>query len=400
VTATSPNRKDPITLEFDNAWDDARGHYPITPKGHWNIAIGGEGRDCTALWSLSKRVSLVAGTTLTFEMQFGAYDGAENLGRFRLSATSDRASFASTDKAVERSGPPIKGPGLIGPTRFQLPSDAEGKAFTNSIGMKLVRIPAGTFTMGSPEGEAGRATEEKQHRVTISQFCMGIHEVTQKQFKEVMGYNPSFSSLHGEGKPGVVYGVWKPGGGKEKVAGLDTSDFPVENVSWHEAVEFCERLSAREAEKRAGRKYRLPTEAEWEYCCRGGASSYQTFHFGNSLSSRQANFGGPHAYDNGPKGDYLQRPCPVGSYAPNAWGLYDMHANVIEWCSDWYAADYYGKSPAEDPPGPPGGSHRVIRGGSYGTAGSDTRSARRYPWVPWSGTRHLGFRVAAVLSGE
>jgi formylglycine-generating enzyme required for sulfatase activity len=159
-----------------------------------------------------------------------------------------------------------------------------GKEVTNSIGMMLVRIPRGTFTMGSPVDEKDREPHDKgseqQHEVEITKdFWLGVHEVTQKEFKAVMGYNPSFHSTDGEGKPGVKYG-WKPAGGKKMVA-RNTDDFPVENVSWDEAVDFCKKLSAREP--KLGRLYRLPTEAEWEYACRGEAPSYQVFHFGDSL---------------------------------------------------------------------------------------------------------------------
>jgi formylglycine-generating enzyme required for sulfatase activity/tRNA A-37 threonylcarbamoyl transferase component Bud32 len=188
----------------------------------------------------------------------------------------------------------------------------------NSIGMHLVRIPPGTFTRGSPKKEQDEAikhyenttgkkmpdavrrvirSEGPQHEVGISQeFWLGVHEVTQKQFKAVMGYNPSFFSEDGEGKEGLKYFDWsKPAAGKDKVT-ADTGNFPVENVSWEEAKEFCAKLSNRPEEERGGRKYRLPTEAEGEYACRGGASSSTSSCFGDSLSSTQANFLGdqPH----------------------------------------------------------------------------------------------------------
>src|SRR5262249_4711820 len=127
-------------------------------------------------------------------------------------------------------------------------------------------------------------------------------------------------------------------------------DHPMENVLWAEAVEFCKRLSALAEEKRAARRYRLPTEAEWEYACRAGTTT--PFHFGDSLSAKQANFNGNFPYGDAGKGPYLRQTAKVGSYLPNAWGLYDMHGNVAEWCADWYDPAYYKHSPREDPRGP------------------------------------------------
>src|SRR5262249_2169205 len=156
---------------------------------------------------------------------------------------------------------------------------------------KLVRIPAGKFCMGSPAEETGHNSDEEQHEAEITRpFWLGACEVTQAQFKQVTGYNPSHFSVDGKGKEGTNY-AWNPSGGFAKVP-VDTRDFPVENVSWDDAVEFCTKLSALPEEKAAGRKYRLPTEAEWEYACRGGASAYHAFHTGDSLSSTQANFDG------------------------------------------------------------------------------------------------------------
>jgi formylglycine-generating enzyme required for sulfatase activity len=215
-------------------------------------------------------------------------------------------------------------------------------------------------------------------------FYLGIHEVTQKQYREVMGSNPSWFSADG--------------GGKEKVEGMSTDDFPVEQVSWQDAVDFCAKLTALPAEKGAGRAYRLPSEAEWEYSCREGASS-RPFHFGNALSSRQANFDGRYPYG-ADKAFYLKGTCKVGSYAANDFGLYDMHGNVAEWCSDWYAADYAGKSPRRDPQGPSEGADRVIRGGGWNSAGRFCRSASRDTFRPTFRYGNLGFRVAMVPSGD
>jgi formylglycine-generating enzyme required for sulfatase activity len=258
------------------------------------------------------------------------------------------------------------------------------KRFTNSVGMKLVLIPAGKFMMGSPEDEKYRSDNEgPQHRVWITKpFYMGVYTVTQKQYKTVMGKNPSDFSAGGSRS---VF-----------VEGLDTDDFPVETVSWKDAQAFCKKLSALPAEKKAGRKYRLPTEAEWEYACRAGTTT--PFHYGKSLSSRQANFNGPYPYGGADKGPYLKRTCKVGSYKLNAWGLFDMHGNVFQWCQDWYDRNYSRVSPKKDPVGPKAGTARVIRGGSWGMPGTECRAACRPNYGEQPGYRgnFIGFRVVLV----
>jgi formylglycine-generating enzyme required for sulfatase activity len=272
---------------------------------------------------------------------------------------------------------------------------------TNSIGMKLKLIPKGKFRMGSPRFEANRgANEGPRHQVQISKpFYMGVYEVTQAQYQKVMGTNPSFFS--------------ETGGGSDKVADLSTDTFPVETVSWHEAVEFCKKLSALPQEKKAGREYRLPSEAEWEYACR--AKTTTPFHFGEKLSSRMANFDGTSPYGGAAKGPNLERTCKVGSYAPNAWGLYDMHGNVREWTADWYKKDYYAVSPPLDPKGPRRGVivvydrdgdrplrgvTQAMRGGSWLAYGWACRAAMRNYYPPGNRYMDVGFRVACVATPE
>jgi formylglycine-generating enzyme required for sulfatase activity len=241
---------------------------------------------------------------------------------------------------------------------------------------------------------------EAQHEVEITQeFWLGVHEVTQKQFKAIMDSNPSFFSKDGEAKEGFKYAdTSKPAGGKDNVAGQDTSDFPVENVSHREAVEFCRKLSNKEA--KMGRKYRLPSEAEWEYACRGGARHYQTYHFGASITSKLANFDGSRPFGGANKSANLERTCKVGSYKKNGFGLYDMHGNVYEWCSDWFDKDYYSKCPGRDPAGPSKGSFRVLRGGAWDEDGEGCRSAKRMKGDPIVGLQDYGFRVAIVSAGK
>jgi formylglycine-generating enzyme required for sulfatase activity len=254
---------------------------------------------------------------------------------------------------------------------------------TNSIGMKLALIPAGEFLMGSPETELDRRADEPQHRVRITKpFYLGVYEVTQAEYERVMGTNPSAFSTGG----------LKP----NKVSGNDTSRYPVENVSWEDAVEFCRKLSSRPEEQRAGRRYRLPTEAEWEYACRAGTTT--PFHFGTQLDGREANCDGTYPYGTESKGQSLERTTTVGSYAPNAFRLYDMHGNVREWCQDWYEKDYYSGSPVDDPQGPASASYavRAYRGGGWREPAARCRTAE-HGWVhPFHRYRDMGFRVALV----
>jgi len=208
-----------------------------------------------------------------------------------------------------------------------------GKAerMANSLNMSLVGIPLGTFQMGEA---FDTSKSEPQHEVSISiPLFVGAHEVTQAQYEKVMGSNPSAFCAGGDRAADVE--------------DVETASLPVENVRWYNAVEFCRRLSAMPAEKEQGRVYRLPTEAEWEYACRGGTTT--DFHFGNidGVRGDEANW---NASKLGKRP--LQRPAPVGSYDPNAFGLYDMHGNVAEWCADWYDDGYYKRSPNQDPPGP------------------------------------------------
>ena len=251
--------------------------------------------------------------------------------------------------------------------------------------MKLMLIPAGKFIMGSPKDEKERSSAEEQHEVSITKpFYLGVYVVTQAEYEKVMGNNPSYFSAKG--------------GGKASVKDMDTGQFPVEQVSWDDAVAFCKKLSELPKEKKAGLVYRLPTEAEWEYACRAGTKT--PFHYGDSLSSKQANFNGGFPYGGADKGPYLERTAKVGTYAANAFGLYDMHGNVWEWCQDWYDASYYKNSPKEDPPGPAQASDRVVRGGGWDGRGRFCRSAFRDWSEPGRRDDDLGFRVVAVQSGR
>jgi formylglycine-generating enzyme required for sulfatase activity len=233
----------------------------------------------------------------------------------------------------------------------------ESDIVLNSIGMKFVHIPAGEFMMGSPSDEKGRDNDEGPvHSIKISKgFWMGIYEVTQAQYQAIMGSNPS--TYRGDNLP-VVF------------------------VSWNDATEFCKRLSDKE-----NVTYRLPTEAEWEYACRAGTRT--RFSFGDNDSSLEE-----YAW-------YFHNGCfsihPVGQKKPNAFGLYDMHGNVWEWCQDWYSSDYYTNSPNVDPQGPDRGSSRVLRGGSWFFFARYCRSANRN-WFVYDFTNRglYGFRVISL----
>jgi uncharacterized protein (TIGR02996 family) len=251
---------------------------------------------------------------------------------------------------------------------------------TNSIGMRLALIPAGTFLMGSPESEEHRDKDEgPQHEVEITRpFYLGIHPVTQEQYKKVMGENPSYYTRKRGGAP----------------------IHPVEGVSWLKASEFCRKLSERWEEKSSGCLYRLPTEAEWEYACRGGATSSKPFSFGDSLSPTQANFSSEDPHGDATSGPSLDRTTPVGSYQSNAFGLYDMHGNVWEWCRDWYGENYYSRSPRRDPQGQPNGRFRVLRGGAEDSEGYECRSAVRKGFIPGVGLHNYGFRVVCIVSSR
>jgi formylglycine-generating enzyme required for sulfatase activity len=229
---------------------------------------------------------------------------------------------------------------------------ALGDPVVNSVSMLLVPIPAGEFQMGSPDSDSNAFRFEKpQHLVKITKpFYLNVYEVTQQQYEKVMGSKPS----HFKGPQN-----------------------PVEQVSWNDAVEFCRKLSEQESVE-----YRLPTEAEWEYACRAGTTT--KYSFGDSESEL-----GDYAwYSENASGTTH----PVGGKKPNAWGLYDMHGNVFEWCQDWYG-DYHRAATVTDPTGPSNGSYRVYRGGGWGSDSVNCRSAYRDGNSPVIRRDYLGFRV-------
>ena len=260
---------------------------------------------------------------------------------------------------------------------------------------KLVWIPAGTFMMGSPKDEPDRNNDETPHEVKLSGFYMMEHPVTQKQYKEIMEANPSY---------------------------FKGDNLPVEGVIWYDAIVFCNLLSMAESLTPAysidgktdpdkwgviptGKNtkwdavtivdgstgYRLPTEAQWEYACRAGTTT--PFNIGDNITTDQANYNGNKPYNGNAKGKYRKKTSEVKSFAPNAWGLYDMHGNVLEWCWDWYGKDYYEKSRDGDPAGPRSGDYRILRGGSWGSNCLNARSAFRSFYYPHNMFSYIGFRL-------
>lgn len=247
----------------------------------------------------------------------------------------------------------------------------------NSIGMTFAPIPAGRFMMGA-EDDADHAfvgDELPQHPVCITRpFFLSLFQVTQVEFLTVMGRNPSYFNVTRKGSP----------------------SHPAESVTWADAELFCKKLSKLADEVAAGRRYRLPTEAEWEYACR--ANTRTAFWCGAKLSAKAANF----SIGNDklrPEEVTVGSTLPVGQFRPNVWGLYDMHGNVAEWVSDWYSDAYYSESPTDDPAGPATGSAKVIRGGSWQSLWSECRSSARDASPPERGTNRIGFRVV-MIEGE
>jgi formylglycine-generating enzyme required for sulfatase activity len=274
----------------------------------------------------------------------------------------------------------------LGPLNFEtatlLPSpviyrsgQAQGfcEPLTDDLALNMLLIPPGSFLMGSPEGEECRSGDEGPlHPVQLQGFFIAQTPITQAQWRAVMGSNPSYFSGHRESDPR-----------------------PVERVSWHDAMEFCSRLS-----QRTGCTYTLPSEAQWEYACRAGTTT--PFAFGHTLTDELANYNARETYANGAKGEYRRETTPVGSFPPNAWGLYDMHGNVWEWCLDHWHDSYEGapgdgsawinKDEKEET--------RLLRGGSWYFDPGNCRSAFRFPAQPVNAVELVGFRVVCLPQGS
>jgi formylglycine-generating enzyme required for sulfatase activity len=256
----------------------------------------------------------------------------------------------------------------------------EARYFKEDLGgvaLEMVTLPGGNFWMGSKETEEGREShEEPQHQVTIEPFCISRFPITQEQWRAIANLtsvdrslNPDPSNLKGDNQP-------------------------VEQVSWHDAQEFCARLA-----KISGRDYRLPSEAEWEYACRAGTTT--PFHFGEAIAPNLANYDGNYTYGLAPLGEYRQRTVAIGSFpVANAFGLCDMHGNVWEWCADpWH--DNYHQAPCDGNVWEAGGiqNHRLLRGGSWYCLPSLCRAAQRHWDQADHGGSGISFRVACSAVG-
>jgi formylglycine-generating enzyme required for sulfatase activity len=270
-----------------------------------------------------------------------------------------------------------------------------------SASIEMVMIPGGSFEMGSPEGEEGRYPDEGPvHTVKVSPFWMGEYEVTVGQFRAFVddtGYKTDAErgTLGIEGAAVIEDGkaVVKADASWRKPYFPQSDNHPVVNVSWNDAQEFIKWLNG----KVKGGGFRLPSEAEWEYACRAGTR--MPFNTGASISTDEANYDGNYTYGSGEKGVYREKTTPVGTFKPNAWGLYDMHGNVWEWCQDWYQDSYTGAPSNGGTRESLAGSARVLRGGSWYTDPGHCRSAyrcRTYPDL----RNYCGFRLVGVVSGR
>jgi formylglycine-generating enzyme required for sulfatase activity len=265
---------------------------------------------------------------------------------------------------------------LIGTGRTFAADQAPGSTMVVDVygaPLEMVWIPAGKFMMGSPESENARVGNEgPRHEVTISRgFWMSKYEITQAQWEKMPpGKNPS--------------SVKNPGN-------------PVESVSWESCRNFVDELNNRARGTNYHLEFRLPTEAQWEYACRAGTTT--AFHYGDSLDATQANFDGNYPGGQGAKGEYRKKPLPAGQFKPNAWGLYDMHGNVSEWCLD-YGYGVYGNEAVTDPKGPKTGCVRVVRGGAWHNPGASCRSAFRNYNSVTTRTPFIGLRVVLMAKTD
>jgi formylglycine-generating enzyme required for sulfatase activity len=320
----------------------AEGKKPVHVGGNRRVIRGGSCRD-----------SFVSSTKRDSALPFDEFQ-YDNRG-FRVAMDMPDGIDENTMNGFSGSSAPLNS------------SDTELAQFTNSIGMKFLQIPSGTFSMGF-NGNDFQDGYHSLHQVTISKdFFLGATEVTQAQYEKVMGSNPSQFQHLG-------------------IQDEDGTSRPVEQVSWNDAVEFCRRLSEIPEAGMNKHIYRLPTEAEWEYACRAGSNNFFSFGDGERSLGKYGWF-----INNSERNTH-----PVGKKRPNTWGFYDMHGNVYEWCSDWF--DKYPISAVIDPVGPSYGTKRAIRGGCFSNSASDCRASNRFRMPPSFSFPNLGFRVSMTIS--
>ena len=266
------------------------------------------------------------------------------------------------------------------------------------VAITMVKIPAGTFLMGSPRDETERSdVEGPLHEVKLASFFLGQTPITQAQWRVVAGWQERPGEQWGRRldlEPSYHQNKGMQGENKTRfLAGESNIDqCPVERVSWWDAMEFCNRLS-----QRTGRTYTLPSEAQWEYSCR--AATTTPFHFSKTISPELANYDGNYTYVDGPKGINRNQTTPVGMFPANAWGLYDMHGNVWEWCADYWHSNY-NRTPVDGSPKiiPDANKDeiRLLRGGSWGDSPRNCRSAFRDYYHPVIRYYGVGFRVCCL----
>jgi formylglycine-generating enzyme required for sulfatase activity len=261
--------------------------------------------------------------------------------------------------------------------RYRRKNQSYTEDLGNGVKLTLMLIPSGEFLMGAPETEPESPKNERpQHLVKVAPFFMGRYPVTQEQWRVVAGYKQVSRQL------------------KSDPSHFKGDKLPVEKVSWEDAEEFCKRLSVK-----TGKNYHLPSEAQWEYACRAGTTT--PFHFGEIITTDLANYKGVYTYNNSPKGEYRQRTTEVGNFPANAWGLYDMHGNVWEWCADDWHEDY-SDAPSDGSPwlkntkNDENKSHKLLKGGSWLNDPGDCRSASCFDFTR-DFFSNVGFRVCCAV---
>ena len=396
-------------------WDLTSGACERVFEGHQGVvralAVLGDGRLAFGSggfggFGADKSIRLWDPATDTCERIFEGHQGwlmaLAVLGDGRLASSSDDNTIRLWDPAGG------EGPSGLNSQPHELNEVSVGldgvlKSTAESLTLTLVEIPAGSFLMGSPPEEPERSDDEgPQHEVTLESFFISQTPITQAQWREVAGWQPLPAERWGRDlNPDPSHFQTREGQAEGEVrlfeGEANTDNRPVENVSWLDAMEFCNRLS-----QRTGCTYSLPSEAQWEYACRAGTTT--PFHFGDTISPELANYDGNYAYADGSKGIYREKTTPVGTFPANAWGLHDMHGNVWEWCLDEWHDSYEGAptdgralvDAAEREKSKESVKTKLLRGGSWGDNPRYCRSAFRYRNQPDDAGSYVGFRVVCL----